>query len=70
MTVEATVMKLSYLMGQGFRGQDLKFQMESNLVGELTEEIGSGELEASVHYGSRVRDRNHVYVPFPETANL
>eukprot|EP01083_Nonionella_stella_P188402 694438_1 len=36
MTIEACVTKLSYLMGQGLRGPELKLAMETNLRGELS----------------------------------
>ena len=36
MTVEACIAKLSYLMGRGLRGQQLKEAMEADLRGELT----------------------------------
>lgn len=36
MTTEATVTKLSYLMGKGFTGKELTKYMETNLRGELT----------------------------------
>ena len=37
MTTECCVAKLSYLMGKGYRGSQLKEQFETNLRGELTE---------------------------------
>lgn len=36
MTIEATVTKLSFLMGQGLTGTNLKLAMESDMRGELT----------------------------------
>ncbi|KAF0700232.1 Aste57867_9241 [Aphanomyces stellatus] len=36
MTIEACVTKLAYLMGKGFRGLDLKQNMETDLRGELS----------------------------------
>jgi L-asparaginase/Glu-tRNA(Gln) amidotransferase subunit D len=38
MTVESCVAKLAYLMGLGFRAEQLKIRMEKNIRGEITEE--------------------------------
>jgi len=37
MTLEATTTKLSYLMGKGYTGAELKTMMETNLRGEISE---------------------------------
>ena len=37
MTLEATVTKLSYLLGKGYKGKELEDRMRENLRGELSE---------------------------------
>jgi L-asparaginase len=41
MTIEACTTKLAYLMGLGYRGQQLKVLMEKNLRGEISENVES-----------------------------
>lgn len=48
MTIEAVIAKLSYILGKGFKGPDIKKQMMTDLRGEITiEKILSGEEEES-----------------------
>ncbi|ETV67693.1 hypothetical protein, variant 2 [Aphanomyces astaci] len=45
MTIESCVTKLAYLMGKGYRGPDLKLNMETDLRGELSVLDVTGETD-------------------------
>ncbi len=59
MTVEATVMKLGYLISLGLRGRHLRDRFEANLVGERSE-AGREDKSPAVYS----RQQNTIRVPF------